>query len=191
MLDLLGGGFLAPDSVPLEADHRQRRRLESDQLSHFHCEPRRCIDDAGQEIRVFERFRSIVVGAGSQRIGARRQRSSAIGDTWKADGIALLDGCRLIAPVIGRSGDNDPAHPVEDLLPLAERQAAEIVGKVQRNPALFGRTNIAEVMTEQGTGLIGQFRFEVPNRQPVSSFNAGEDFEARDGSRHTLALDPG
>lgn len=62
---------------------------------------------------------------------------------------------------------------------------------MQRDPAPFGGTDVAEVMTEQRTVLVGQFRFEVSCRQPVSLFDAGEDFEARDGSRYTLALDPG
>lgn len=66
VLDLLGGGLLTPHPVPLETDSRERRGLEADQVCHLHGKPRRCIDDTRQEIRVFEGFRSIVVGTGRE-----------------------------------------------------------------------------------------------------------------------------
>lgn len=64
MLDLLGWGFLSPNAISLEADCGQRRCLEADQIGHLHSQPRRRIDDAGQEIRIFKGLGIVVRAVG-------------------------------------------------------------------------------------------------------------------------------
>ncbi len=74
-------------------------------------------------------------------------KPAAISDAGKADGITLLTGCRLIAAIFRRAGNDHPAHPIEDLLPLGKGQAVEVLGQMQRNPSPLSRADVTEIVT--------------------------------------------
>lgn len=60
MFDLLRSRFLSPDAVSLESEGCQRRRLESNEVRHFHGEPGRGVDHTGEKIGIVD-HRALVV----------------------------------------------------------------------------------------------------------------------------------
>src|SRR5262245_37468091 len=112
MFNLLGGGLFTPDTVPLEADRRERCGLETDEIGHFHGQLWRRIHDARQKVWVFDCFGWIRLFACCGARRARHQRVPAIGDARKANSITLLARRSLISTIVRRTRDDDTTHPV-------------------------------------------------------------------------------
>ncbi len=153
--------FLLPNSISLEADGGQRRCLEADQIGHLHSQPRRRIDDAGQNIRIFKGL-GIVAGAVRVHLWSWRQGASAIGDPRKSYCITLFGCRRLVATIVGRARDDDPTHPFDDFLPLGERQAAEIIRKMPCKSSPLSSADVAISWSYRERDWCGSFALKYP-----------------------------
>ncbi|MBZ9823199.1 hypothetical protein [Mesorhizobium sp. CA4] len=92
----------------------------------------------------------------------------SIGDAGKTDGVSLLHGSCLKAPVIGRATDDDASDPLKDFFLLLARPRVEIVGQMPGEPAPFGRVDVVKNMAGGRPRRVWEFCFEISLRQPVS-----------------------
>lgn len=188
VLDLLGGGLLAPDAVPLKAGGGQRRGLEADQPRHLHGKLRRRVDDAREQVGIG--LRHALVGCAVVPTGAVRGLRSSVGHAREADGVAVLGRRGLEAAIVCRAADDDAPDPLDDPFPLRRRQEIEVVRQVPRQPAPLRGVDAFQFMAPGGAALVRQLRVEIPFRQPIAAFDPTQNLHARDADRRLGSLHP-
>lgn len=137
MFDLLRCGFFTPNAVALKAESGEGRSLEADQFGHFHGERWRGVYDPGNQVRVGEGSAIASMFNVPISIGVIRRLGLAVGDTGKANGVALFHRGGLEPPVVGRTTDDDAPYPFQNLLLFSTWSCIEIVRQVPCQPAPF------------------------------------------------------
>jgi hypothetical protein len=133
VLDLLLGGLIAPDAVPLIAEGRQGRCLEAKQLRHFGPQASWRLDGCAGQLGVMAGPSvGVVFALFDQSMGVFA--GDHFGQGGEAKAVTVFHRRRLEATVVRRARDDGVLYPVEDGLLLRARTLIEIVRQMPGEP---------------------------------------------------------